>query len=104
MGLIFLKFTYHGELVECPDYISNHLDKYQLDFDKWLSAEDSNHNYWVVDFNDPNSSMGLCFGSDAFVDWLNEYVIDQKTKKAVILERDIEVSGSKYNKLPHINF
>lgn len=104
MGFIFLKFTYDADLVECPDYIANNLDKYQLDFDKWLSAEDSNHNYWHRMPESMGGGPALCFGSDAFVDWLNEYVIDENTKKAVIIERDLEPKAKEYKDLPHINF
>jgi len=103
MGMILLNWTYSSDLVECPDFISNNISKYQLDFDKWLSNKESKHDYWVICPDLEDGSMALSFGSDAFVDWLNELIIDTNTKKAVILKRELE-SNAELKKLPHINF
>lgn len=100
MGKVLLNWTYESDLIECPNYISNNLQEYQMRFDKWLSDKNNYHGYWTKDCE---ANDGLCFGSDAFVDWLNEYIIKDVETKVIFLK-----IGFKANKeemlLPHIYF
>lgn len=100
MGKILLIWTYDSDLLECPDYISDDLQRYVKEFDEWIYNKDNDHNFWTKDCEDNDA---LCFGSEAFVDWLNSSVIPCNEKKVNFLKRNIQPSDDEL-KLPHIYF
>lgn len=100
MGKVLLNWTYQSDLIECPDYISDHLLNYQLSFDQWLTNPSNHHGYWTKDCEGDDA---VCFGSDAFVDWLNEYVIKDGENKVIFAKMDFQANEIE-KLLPHINF
>lgn len=79
---LVLAFDYDVDIIECPYFIVEDLKKYQLMFDKWLYDKTNNHNYW---FYKNGEKYGVCYRSDAFVEWLNTIILKTSTEKAVIL-------------------
>ncbi len=66
-----------------PDYIANDIKKYVKMFDKWLLDKDNNHGYWI---KRNGQNFMVSFDVDAFVLYLNEYVVKEKKDKVYILE------------------
>ena len=82
MKKIYVKVEYTLSEVMVPDYIANDIKKYVKMFDKWLLDKDNNHGYWEK-INGRN--YGVCFDVNAFVLYLNEYVVKEKKDKVYIL-------------------
>lgn len=100
---ILLNFQCSSDLLEVPEIISDHLKEYQRSFDEWISNFENKHKYWVLD--DPCETgeriWTLSFDAEAFVDWLNEYIL--KEAKAQIIRRNIQ-PNSEEKLYTHINF
>ena len=90
---ILLNWTYESDVVECPKEIAEKLLYYQVKFDEWIHKDDNN--YWI------DGRFG--FDSNAFVDWLNTYILVQNKEKAEIIQSGINPTEEQ-KKLPHINF
>ena len=85
MKKIYVKVMYTLSDVMVPDYIANNIKKYTKMFDKWLLDKDNNHGYWV---KRNGRNFGVRFDVNAFVLYLNEYVVKEKKDKVYILEED----------------
>lgn len=96
---IVLNWEYSSDLVECPKEIAENLRFYQLEFDNWISNKTSKHNYFVQS----EFGLALSFDSNAFVNWLNTYVLLNNQEKAKIIKIDI-ISKEEFKGLPYINF
>ncbi len=100
MGKVLLNWTYEFDMIECPDYISNNIIEYVKKFDMWISDKSNHHEYWTKDcFNND----ALCFGSEAFVNWLNKYVIQKQDKNVIFVKRNFQADDEE-KKLPHVYF
>lgn len=86
--LVNLVFDYYTDIINVPDSIVNQIKKYQNKCDKWLYNKLNNHEFWIKDENGKKLGVGIC--SEAFVYWLNEFVLKNNDKKAVIVKRDLE--------------
>lgn len=84
-------------LAEAPKNIVEHLEYYQRKFDYWIGNRRNKHNYWVRTFD---GTYSLCFGSDAFVNWLNQQVLDGSDNQARIVKSQYPI---KDNTLPILN-
>lgn len=84
MGKVILNWTYESDMIECPDSIADNISEYVSKFDKWLSDKNNQHGYWVKDCFDNDA---ICFGSEAFVDWLNQNAIQPTDKKVTFVKR-----------------
>ena len=63
------------DIIEIPDMTGGKLDELQREFLLWLFNKENNHEYWIeVD----GEKIGCSYGSEAFVKWLNLYVIQDK--------------------------
>lgn len=85
MKKIYVKVMYTLSEVMVPDYIANDIKKYVKMFDKWLLDKDNNHGYWI---KRNGRNFGVCFDVNAFVFYLNEYVVKEKKDKVYILEEE----------------
>ena len=99
MSIVVLEWACDYVLIDCPSYISDKIDAYQQQFDIWLSDRSNNHGYWVsyeysaeyfiergeIDpyegGRDPDGKDGLSFGAEAFVNWLNEYILNKNNNE-----------------------
>ena len=70
-------------LIAVPAIIADHAKEYQKDFDQWLYSPNANHNYWIAS---PDGTKALSYdGAEAFVSWLNEYILKDIEHKAYIV-------------------
>ena len=90
MKKIAMQFYCYFDLIEVPDKVAQDIDKVCSKFDKWLCDKSNNHNYWIyID----GRKKGLCFESEAFLDYLNNvYLIDDKEKARLVQKRVESVS------------
>lgn len=84
-------------LVEAPKNIVDNLEYYQRKFDYWIGNRRNKHNYWVRTFD---GTYSLCFGGDAFVDWLNQQILREHDNRARIVKQEYVADDSK---LPILN-
>lgn len=80
-SFIFLDLGQSGHcLLSVPAFVAENARVYQAEFDKWLHAPSSKHDYWVTA---PDGTKALCYdGAEAFTAWLNEYVLQDSEVKA----------------------
>ena len=79
-SFIFLDLGQNGQcLLSVPAFVAENARVYQAEFDKWLQSS-TEHDYWVTA---PDGTKALCFdGAEAFVAWLNQYVLQDSEGKA----------------------
>ncbi len=100
MGKVVLQRTYEYDMIECPDHISNKIIDYFYQFQDWLSDKNNKHGYWTKDcFNND----ALCYGTEEFVDWLNNDVIQPTDKKVFFVKKDFQANEDE-KRLPLIYF
>lgn len=101
MKEVIINWTYCYDQIACPSFIADDLEHYQMEFDSWISNPNNEHEYWIyIDAGE----VALSFDTDAFVNWLNKYVIEND-EKAYFLQRNIEKGVFKKKfKFPTINF
>ena len=81
---------FYEECLEYADiiYLPNtelDIETIQERFFKWMFDKHNNHKYWVT----INSEKVYCqYGTPAFVEWLNEYIVSHSTEKAYIIEEN----------------
>ena len=103
MGKIILNWTYDSDMLECPEYISNNLADYQIKFDAWVSDKNREQpSFWVKYVVNGITYEGVSFGSEDFVEWLKQYVI-QPGEEVFFIKREFTPDCDEL-KLPHINF
>ena len=128
MSIVILEWQTDYALIDCPSNISNNINEYQQQFDKWLGNKKNEHDYWVAyepeenftrlgktdpyeGIRDPEGKDGVSYGAEAFTNWLNCFVIsEQCTEKAKVIwhDRKSDYSDNGYMKLefdyPRIRF
>ncbi len=82
---VVLEFCINSDIIECPNNIIKDIKKYQLDFFDWLFDENNDHSYWTYE---DGKKEGCCYRSDAFVEYLNTFVLSESDEKAVIIEQE----------------
>lgn len=101
MKEIIINWTYYYDKIVCPSFVVDNLENYQTKFDAWISNPVNKHEYWECL---EDGEMALSFDTDAFVNWLNDYVIIDD-EKAYFLQRNMKKSVFKKKfKIPVINF
>ena len=86
------------DIIQCPDYIADDINNYQMQFDKWLYSKTNDHGYWVaypplgsVGLPDPygprdlKGQDGISWGVEALIEWLNRFVVPDNTDEKVSL-------------------
>ncbi|MDF2870497.1 MAG: hypothetical protein K0R05_2072 [Anaerocolumna sp.] len=103
MKQVILKWTYYSDIINVPNDIVEDIHEYQMKFDKWLSDKGSKHNYWVTFQNEEGASFALEFDSEAFVTWLNDYILSDSDEKVTFEVKDIQLSDE-HKTLPLLYF
>jgi len=130
MSTIIIELEYNYYLLECPAFVAENIKEYQQQFDAWMSDNSNDHGYWVSfepescftekSIPDPydigrdlNGKDALDYVEDAFVNWLNRFVLQDKTEKAKIIgayhiekrdEKGHAIYPDEYISYPHIFF
>lgn len=80
---VLVKFCVNADIIECPDWVVTDLKGYQQSFDVWLFDKKNDHPYWK--YKD-GEKYGCCYRANAFVDWLNRFVLCSALEKSSVLE------------------
>lgn len=83
MRKIVVKMTYDADIIEVPDMIETKINKIQYQFDKWVHDKSVEHEYWIY-----KDGKKYCpsFRGDAFVEYLNSFILNDSEEKARIIE------------------
>lgn len=95
---MLVEFDINADIIDVPQSVIDNREVLQYRFLKWLYKKGNKHKYWKM----LGGTMGVMYRSDAFVEWLNEFVLKDSTERASILEQ--YVSRDNRNKLPTLNF
>lgn len=87
--LVKVQFDIDADLIDCSNEICDNIDKYQTEFLKWLLDKSNEHKYWVYKNEE---KFGCCYRSDAFVEWLNKFVVNDNTNIKVV-ERQVNINS-----------
>ena len=82
-----IRFCMNSDIIDCPEEIIPDLMVYQKDFFNWLYDERINHRYWVSN----NGIKYVCYRSEAFSEWLNEFVLMNSEKKAEVIKSHVPI-------------
>lgn len=94
--LMFVEFDVSADIIDVPETVVNNKEHLKIDFLKWLC----NHKHKYR--KNVNGHTGLCYRSEAFVDWLNMTVLEQSEEKATVVEQYVSIKNDK--KLPSVLF
>ena len=90
----YVEFGLTADIIEIPNPVARKIDKYRNDFLDWIYDRNNSHKYWVkVKDGKGGWYDAVCYDTDAFVDWLNENVINDKMEPATIVKRDVGINN-----------
>jgi hypothetical protein len=92
MKKVILKWEYDADIINVPDIIAENIYEYQIKFDKWIYDQNNKHKYWVTVQTEDSSFTAVKFGSEAFVTWLNDYILNKTDDKVTFELRNIQLS------------
>ena len=84
--LVNVVFTYDYDLIDVPQELVKQIKKLQLKCDKWLYNKENEHELWIKEGSDTKFAVNTC--SEAFVHWLNTFVLADPNNKARIVDKD----------------
>jgi len=100
---MLIEFDVDADIIDVPESVIAHKDSLRSKFWRWLSDKSIKHKYWKkVQCSDGTVFHGLCFRSDAFVEWLNKKILKESDEKATILEECVSIG--EHRDLPSIFF
>ena len=89
----FVELDLHADIIDIPDPVALKIKKHRNRFLDWMYDRNNNHGYWVKGSNGKGSWFwGVQYDTEAFVQWLNKYVIKDACEKAVVIERNLDVN------------
>ena len=101
--LMLVEFDLDADIIDVPQHVIDYRNRYRNQFYKWLSDPSVKHKYWrKVPKKDGGFYMGLCYRSDAFLEWLNRKL--RKTgEQATLVEAHVSIEEY-HDQLPSIFF
>ena len=96
--LLFVEFDISADIIDVPQSVIDDRDNLSRCFLKWLLSPEVKPRYTIV----YKGHRGLCYRSEAFVDFLNETVLADSKQKAKIVEQEIPRRNDK--NLPSVFF
>ena len=96
---MLIEFDVNADIIEVPAFIIDDRELYRSRFLKWLYDKSVHHKYWVT-FS--NGTKGVCFRSNALIEWLNKKVLKDHEEKAVLVAEEVDIDL--YRNLPSIFF
>lgn len=85
---VMVIFCSDADVIECPNDIIKEIEKYRVLFIDWLYNTENNHGYWHYS---EGRKLGCCYRSEAFVEWLNTFILGCSDEKAMVIEQYIRV-------------
>ena len=101
MKKVAIEFTYTIDIVLVPDEIAINLDKYQLAFDAWIYDKNNEHGHWILY---DGEKVAVSFGTETFVDFLNNQCSLIGGERSVILKKKYFCSSCWNSKTSILNF
>lgn len=95
-----------GEVIDVPAHVVEKRNDYRKRFLDWLYNPKVKHKYRVDSVDATGKKfIGLCYGAEAFVEWLNKKVL-RNGKSAKVLETDLDTGPEAWEAagLPYIFF
>jgi len=84
---VVVEMTFDADIIEIPKELVHDLIKIQEEFDEWIHDKSVNHSYWIYKHN---KKYCPCFRGDAFVEYINNFVLEKDAKeRAKVLEEYI---------------
>ena len=96
---MMVEFDINADIIEVPECVVKDREILRGRFLKWLYNKSVKHKYWV---NFLDGSRGVCYRSDAFVEWLNKKRLKDYPEKAMVLEQEVDSDANRH--LPSIFF
>jgi len=84
--ILIVGFDIGVDIIDVPEFIINDLDHHSKKFSSWISCKESEHSYWM---SDNSGNIGLCYRSEAFVEWLNLFPLSNSKEKARIIASNV---------------
>ena len=87
---LILQFDVDADIIDVPKKVIEDRDLMRKKFLRWIYNRRNKHIYWIaIPGPSGNKNMGVCFGGDAFVEWLNLNVLSEYEEKSIVLESHI---------------
>ncbi|ADD03142.1 conserved hypothetical protein [Thermoanaerobacter italicus Ab9] len=83
---VVIQFCIDADIIDCPEHVIDRLTYYQNEFIDWLFDKKNDHPYWVIE---NGKKILCCYRSEAFVEWLNRFVLKDSPQKAAVVEKEI---------------
>ncbi len=96
---VLVQFDLDADIIECPNWIIKDLELHQQSFNEWLFDEMNDHSYWVYENGE---KYGCCYRSNAFVEWLNRFILKECDDKAFVIDKQVDMK--EIETMPTINF
>lgn len=80
---IVVDFGCDADIIDCPEQIIDDLDNLRNRFIDWLFDEKNDHSYWMYENGEKH---GCCYRSEAFIEWLNKYILTDSEYKVELIE------------------
>ena len=100
---MLVEFDVDADIIDVPQYVIDDRERYRNQFYKWLSDPSVRHKYWhKYRSTDGCEFVGLCYRSDAFVEWLNKK-LRKAGDSASVVQTHVAIDDYR-NSLPSIFF
>jgi hypothetical protein len=102
---MLVQFDIDADIIDVPQSVIDSRDGLRTKFLHWLHDRNNKHKYWVKlkDRQHGGYIWGLCFRSDAFVEWLNKKTLRDSSQKAVIVDEHVCIDDMP-DDMPYIFF
>ena len=81
-----VEFDVGADIIDVPQSVIDAREHLRTKFLKWLFDEKTKHKYWKEMTDSRGRKFrGVCYRSDAFVEWLNKKILAETEETAVIL-------------------
>lgn len=85
---LVLQFDVDADIIDVPQSVINKKDILSEKFLDWLYNKHNNHKYWII--TNGGKKSGVCYRSDAFIEWLNKKICMESGQKATLLSEYVD--------------
>jgi hypothetical protein len=96
--LLLVEFDINADIIDVPQTVIDSRELLRRQFIKWLYSPGVKKKHTKT----INGNSGLCFRSEAFVEFLNKKVLQNSVQKAVIIQQEVPVNNEQ--NLPSVFF
>ena len=96
--LLLVEFDINADIIDVPQMVIDNRELLRRQFIKWLNSPDIKKKYTAT----TNGNRGLCYRSEALVEFLNKKVLHNFEQKAVIVQQEVPVHNEQ--NLPSVFF